>query len=204
MGLTDIRFELLGVPLLGEEVGVLTMMKASESLMSFLSFSHLPEDSKDRRIADLIRQCFVSACNIYQMCSQCRCSLQISRHDSSPVHPPTYWRHIASLTKRSWRTCAGLGVLCCWGSFYRPGSEGLLRTSHGTGVCTYAIPQYTYSDTELEKHMGSETRRTVDRMSAATVERACYVIQQTFIGRFLYSNWLVTRQHDVCVAIDLD
>ncbi|EUC27996.1 hypothetical protein COCCADRAFT_110278 [Bipolaris zeicola 26-R-13] len=62
-------FELLGVPLLGEEVGVLTMMKASESLMSFLSFSHLPEDSEDRRIADLILQCFVSACNIYTRCA---------------------------------------------------------------------------------------------------------------------------------------
>lgn len=67
--LTSIRFELLGVPLLGEEVGVLTMMKASESLMSFLSFSHLPEDSEDRRIADLILQCFVSACNIYTRCA---------------------------------------------------------------------------------------------------------------------------------------
>ncbi|EUC40020.1 hypothetical protein COCMIDRAFT_10017 [Bipolaris oryzae ATCC 44560] len=62
-------FELLGVPLLREEVGVLTMMKASESLMSFLSFFHLPEDSEDRRIVDLIRQCFVSACNIYTRCA---------------------------------------------------------------------------------------------------------------------------------------
>lgn len=67
--LTSIRFELLGVPLLGEEVGVLTLMKASKSLMSFLSFSHLPEDSEDRRIAVLIRQCFVSACNIYTRCA---------------------------------------------------------------------------------------------------------------------------------------
>lgn len=63
------RFELLGVPLLGEEIGVLTMMKASESLMGFLSYSHLPEDSEDRRITDLIRQCFVSACNIYTRCA---------------------------------------------------------------------------------------------------------------------------------------
>ncbi|KAF2628929.1 hypothetical protein BU25DRAFT_409426, partial [Macroventuria anomochaeta] len=62
-------FELLGVPLLGEEMGVLTMMKASESLMSFLSYSHLPKDSEDRRITDLIRQCFVSACNIYTRCA---------------------------------------------------------------------------------------------------------------------------------------
>jgi hypothetical protein len=57
------------VPLLGEEVGVLTMMKASESLMSFLSYSHLPKGSEDRRTADLIRQCFVSACNIYTRCA---------------------------------------------------------------------------------------------------------------------------------------
>lgn len=64
-----IRFELLGVPLLGEEAGVLTMMKASESLMSFLSFTRLPEDSEDRRVADLIRQCFLSACNIYTRCA---------------------------------------------------------------------------------------------------------------------------------------
>lgn len=48
---------------------MLTIMKASESLMSFLSFSHLPENSEDRRIADLIRQCFVSACNIYTRCA---------------------------------------------------------------------------------------------------------------------------------------
>lgn len=59
----------MGVPLLGEEVGVLTMMKASESLMGFLSYSHLPEDCEDRRTADLIRECFVSACNIYTRCA---------------------------------------------------------------------------------------------------------------------------------------
>jgi hypothetical protein len=67
--LTQIRFELLGVPLLGEEVGVLTMMKASESLMGFLSYPHLPEDCEDRRIAEVIRQCFISACNIYTRCA---------------------------------------------------------------------------------------------------------------------------------------
>lgn len=57
------------MPLLGEEVGVLTMMKASESLMGFLSYPHLPKDSEDWRIAALIRQCFVSACNIYTRCA---------------------------------------------------------------------------------------------------------------------------------------
>lgn len=57
------------MPLLGEEVGVLTMMKASESLMGFLSDSHLPEDCEDRRTADLIRKCFTSACNIYIRCA---------------------------------------------------------------------------------------------------------------------------------------
>lgn len=57
------------MPLLGEEVGVLTMMKASESLMGFLSYSHLPENCEDRRTADLIRQCFVSATNIYIRCA---------------------------------------------------------------------------------------------------------------------------------------
>ncbi|KAJ4984183.1 hypothetical protein SVAN01_10354 [Stagonosporopsis vannaccii] len=62
-------FELLGVPLLGEEVGVLTMMKASDSLMGFLTYSHVPEGCEDRRLADLIRQCFVSACNIYIRCA---------------------------------------------------------------------------------------------------------------------------------------
>lgn len=67
--MTTHRFELLGVPLLGEEVGVLTMMKASESLMGFMSYSHLPKASEDRRLADLIRQCFVSACNIYTRCA---------------------------------------------------------------------------------------------------------------------------------------
>lgn len=57
------------MPLLGEEVGILTMMKASESLMGFLSYSHLPKDCEDRRIADLIQKCFVSACNIYARCA---------------------------------------------------------------------------------------------------------------------------------------
>ena len=45
------------------------MMKASESLMGFLSYPHLPENCEDRRIAELIRQCFVSACNIYTRCA---------------------------------------------------------------------------------------------------------------------------------------
>ena len=67
--LTYTRFELLGLPLLGEDVGVLTMMKASESLMGFLSYPHLPEDCEDRRTAELIRQCFVFACNIYTRCA---------------------------------------------------------------------------------------------------------------------------------------
>jgi hypothetical protein len=57
------------VPLLGEELGVLTMKKASEFLMGFLSYPYLPEDCEDRRIAELIRQCFVSACNIYTRCA---------------------------------------------------------------------------------------------------------------------------------------
>ena len=69
MSLIFTRFELLGVPLLGEEVGVLTLMKASESLMGFLSYSHLPEHCEDRRTAELIRHCFVSACNIYIQCA---------------------------------------------------------------------------------------------------------------------------------------
>jgi hypothetical protein len=63
--LTSGRFELLGIPLLGEEMGLLTTMRASESLMSWLSYPHLPENSEDRRLADLIRQCFLSACDIY-------------------------------------------------------------------------------------------------------------------------------------------
>jgi hypothetical protein len=63
--LTFGRFELLGIPLLGEEMGLLTTMRASESLMSWLSYPHLPENSEDRRLADLIRQCFLSACDIY-------------------------------------------------------------------------------------------------------------------------------------------
>ncbi|KAH7356371.1 fungal-specific transcription factor domain-containing protein [Pyrenochaeta sp. MPI-SDFR-AT-0127] len=58
-------FEMLGVPLLGEEVGVLTVMKASDSLTDWLSYPHLPDDSDDRRAAETIRQCFISACAIY-------------------------------------------------------------------------------------------------------------------------------------------
>ena len=45
------------------------MMKASETLMGFLSDSHLPKDCEDRRTADLIRQGFTLACNIYIRCA---------------------------------------------------------------------------------------------------------------------------------------
>lgn len=37
--------------------------------MGFLSYSHLPEDCEDRRIAALIQKCFVSACSIYTRCA---------------------------------------------------------------------------------------------------------------------------------------
>ena len=45
------------------------MMKASEHLMSFLSYPNLAKDSDDRRIADLVQQCFVFACDIYTRCA---------------------------------------------------------------------------------------------------------------------------------------
>lgn len=67
--LTCTRFQLLAVPLLGREIDVRATMKASESLMSFLSYSHLPKGSEDRRVTDLIRQCFTAACNIYSRCA---------------------------------------------------------------------------------------------------------------------------------------
>ena len=45
-------------------------MKAPESLMGFLSDSHLlPRDCEARRTADLIRQSFTLACNIYIRCA---------------------------------------------------------------------------------------------------------------------------------------
>lgn len=44
-------------------------MKASDSLMGFLSDSHLPKDCEDRCTADLIRQGFTLACNIYIRCA---------------------------------------------------------------------------------------------------------------------------------------
>jgi hypothetical protein len=53
------------VPQLGEEVGILTIMKASGLLNRFLWVPHLPEDSEDRILADRTRQCFISACDIY-------------------------------------------------------------------------------------------------------------------------------------------
>lgn len=45
------------------------MLKASESFMDFLSYSHLPEDCEDRRTADLIRKCFTAAFDIYTRCA---------------------------------------------------------------------------------------------------------------------------------------
>lgn len=48
---------------------MLTTMRASESLMEWLSYTHLQENSEDRRLADLIRRCFVSACDIYMRCA---------------------------------------------------------------------------------------------------------------------------------------
>ena len=53
------------MPQLGEEVGILTIMKASDLLTRFLWVPHLPEDSEDRILADRTRQCFISACDIY-------------------------------------------------------------------------------------------------------------------------------------------
>lgn len=44
-------------------------MKASEHLMSFLSYPNLPEGCEDRRIAELVHQCFILACNIYTNCA---------------------------------------------------------------------------------------------------------------------------------------
>ena len=48
---------------------MLTTMRASESLMEWLSYTHLQENSEDRRLADLIRRCIVSACDIYMRCA---------------------------------------------------------------------------------------------------------------------------------------
>lgn len=48
---------------------MLTLMKAPQSLMSWLSYSHLPENSQDRRLTDFIRKCFASACDIYTRCA---------------------------------------------------------------------------------------------------------------------------------------
>ncbi|KAJ8115059.1 hypothetical protein OPT61_g3203 [Boeremia exigua] len=78
-------FELLGVPLLGEEVGVLTLMKASESLITFLSYSHLPQDSEDQRVTDLVRQSFVTACNIYTRCAA-NADANSDFHDAIQAH----------------------------------------------------------------------------------------------------------------------
>ena len=44
-------------------------MKASDSLTDIFAYSHLPDNSEDRRIVELIRQCFVSACAMYTRCA---------------------------------------------------------------------------------------------------------------------------------------
>lgn len=60
-------------------------MEASETLMGFLSYPHLPEASEDRRTADMLRQCFVAACSIYSRCAQ-NFDAMSNSHDAVQAH----------------------------------------------------------------------------------------------------------------------
>ncbi|KAL6708162.1 hypothetical protein ACN47E_003346 [Coniothyrium glycines] len=58
-------FKLLGLPLLGEDSGLLAIRESFQSWTSFLSYEALPADSTERRVMETVRQCFASACAIY-------------------------------------------------------------------------------------------------------------------------------------------
>jgi hypothetical protein len=56
---------LLGLPLLGEDTGVLTIKKSFESWQNWLTCEQFSVGSESHRILDQIRLCFAAACTIY-------------------------------------------------------------------------------------------------------------------------------------------
>ncbi|KAF2026650.1 hypothetical protein EK21DRAFT_73618 [Setomelanomma holmii] len=58
-------FELLGLPLLGEQTGVFAINRSFQSWQDWLTCEQFPADSENHRIIDKIRLCFAAACTIY-------------------------------------------------------------------------------------------------------------------------------------------
>jgi hypothetical protein len=63
--LIGFRFELLGVPLLGEDSGVAAITRASEASHDWLASEQFPVGSESYVVMDKIRLCFHTACSIY-------------------------------------------------------------------------------------------------------------------------------------------
>ena len=59
------RFELLGLPLLGEHAGILAIQRSFQSWQDWLTCEQFPADSEYHRIIDKIRLCLAAACTIY-------------------------------------------------------------------------------------------------------------------------------------------
>ncbi|KAH7074838.1 fungal-specific transcription factor domain-containing protein [Paraphoma chrysanthemicola] len=58
-------FELLGLPLLGEDTGVSAIKRSFQSWQDWLTCEQFPADSENHQILDKIRLCFAAACTIY-------------------------------------------------------------------------------------------------------------------------------------------
>lgn len=59
------RFELLALPLLGEEAGVSAISRSFDSWQNWLTCEKYAHDSESHRVIDMIRQVFAVACTIY-------------------------------------------------------------------------------------------------------------------------------------------
>jgi hypothetical protein len=59
------RFELLSLPLRGEDTGVLAIQKSPQSWQEWLICEHFPIQTESHRIIDKIRLCFAAASRIY-------------------------------------------------------------------------------------------------------------------------------------------
>lgn len=101
------RFELLSLPLLGENIGVLTIKKAFDWMLDWFSFSDLPADCEDRQVTDMIRQCFASACAIYVRCasrgssSSSHYTASFPRANLDPIHGSNIERIIELMSRIS-------------------------------------------------------------------------------------------------------
>lgn len=75
------RFKFLGVPLLGEENGVLAIQESFPTWTEWLPYERFPPGSDDHRIMDTVRQCFASASMIY---------IQRAMHEDKTITNPLF------------------------------------------------------------------------------------------------------------------